>query len=125
MIRYYYFSFFYKMSYNGLHIAVRAGFSAENSERATKLKFINKFQTEALFPPDGNMFVVCCILFIKIVIFPFVIHKSLNFSLILRFHRNNFPLAQVYPKHYTQKKKDLNSKVVLYFLHKDNRFHHN
>lgn len=43
---------------NVLHIAVRAGFSAENSVRATMFKFTNKFQTEAFRPPDGNMFVV-------------------------------------------------------------------
>jgi len=43
---------------DGLHIAVRAGFLAENLKRVTMFKFTNKFQTEALCPPDGNMFVV-------------------------------------------------------------------
>lgn len=46
----------FSLTANVLHIAVRAGFSVENSKRATKLKFTNKFQTEALCPPDGNMF---------------------------------------------------------------------
>lgn len=53
---------------NSLHIAVRAGFSVENSKRATMLKFTNKFQTEALCPPDGNMFVMGC-LFIPFLYF--------------------------------------------------------
>ncbi len=59
-IRFIYFRVvFFSMSANGLHIAVRAGFSAENSVRATMLKFTNKFQTEEFRPPDGNMFVMC------------------------------------------------------------------
>lgn len=48
----------FNMFANVLHIAVRAGFSVENSKRATMFKFTNKFQTEVLCPPDGNMFVV-------------------------------------------------------------------
>src|SRR5690625_1998403 len=53
------FSTIFCIMHNVLHIAVRAGFSVENSKRAAMFKFMNKFQTEALCPPDGNMFVTC------------------------------------------------------------------
>ncbi|KQS93805.1 hypothetical protein ASG21_19805 [Chryseobacterium sp. Leaf394] len=44
----------FKITANVSGLGVRAGFSAENSERATKRKFTKKCQTETFTPPDAK-----------------------------------------------------------------------
>ena len=45
---------------NGSGLCVRAGFSAENSERATKLKFTKKCRTGTFDPPDAKPLLAVC-----------------------------------------------------------------
>src|SRR5690606_1606775 len=45
---------FFTLTGNGSGLCVRAGFSAENSERATKLKFTKKCRTGTFDPPDAK-----------------------------------------------------------------------
>jgi len=49
---------------NGLGLGVRAGFSAENSERATKPKFTKNCQTETFAPPDAKPLLAVAFIFI-------------------------------------------------------------
>jgi len=42
------------VAYNVSGLGVRAGFSAENSKRATKFKYTKNCQTETLAPPDAK-----------------------------------------------------------------------
>ena len=55
-------------------LCVRAGFSAENSERATKLQFTKKCRTETFNPSDAKL----------VVMWRIVIHSCLSeFDLFL------------------------------------------
>ncbi len=47
---------------NGLGLGVRAGFSAENFERATKSKFTKKCRTGKFAPPDAKPLLVAVFL---------------------------------------------------------------
>ena len=44
----------FKVAANGSGLGVRAGFSAENSERATMPKFTKKCRTGTFDPPDAK-----------------------------------------------------------------------
>jgi len=52
------------LAHNGPGLGVRAGFSAENSERATKFKFTKNCQTETFTPPDAKPLLVAVFLFV-------------------------------------------------------------